>query len=40
MDQLNLEQIDPSDALAKFQHAMQFKKLSGFSRIEPLKPLD
>ena len=40
MEHLNLEQVDPSDALAKFQHAMRFKKLTGFSRVEPLKPLD
>jgi hypothetical protein len=39
LEQMNLGHIDPSDALAKFQHAMQFKRQTGFQRIEPLKPL-
>jgi hypothetical protein len=40
MAQLDLRRIDPSDALAKFNYAMQFRKTAGFSRIEPLKPLN
>jgi hypothetical protein len=40
MNSLNLTKIDPSDALARFQHSMQFKKQTGFQRILPLKPVD
>jgi len=39
-DRLNLQKIDPSDAIvANFRHAMSFKRAQGFSRIEPLAPL-
>jgi hypothetical protein len=36
---LNLNQLDPSDAMRNFHHAMSFKKAQGFAAIEPLKPL-
>jgi hypothetical protein len=38
--QMNLAHVDPSDALSNFNHAMQFKRTVGFSRIKPLKPCD
>lgn len=37
---LNLTDLDPSDSMANFNHAMSFKKTKGFARIEPLKPID
>lgn len=33
---LQLSQLDPSDAMRNFRHAMAFKRNQGFSRIEPL----
>jgi hypothetical protein len=36
LEALNLELVDPSDALANFIHRMSFKKTTGFSPIEPL----
>ncbi|MEQ8966640.1 MAG: hypothetical protein RID91_12505 [Azospirillaceae bacterium] len=35
---LNLDAIDPSEALRNFNHVMSFKKTKGFARIEPLEP--
>jgi len=37
---LNLANLDPSDAMRNFRHAMAFKKSQGFSPIDPLKPID
>lgn len=37
-ERLNLTQIDPSNALINFRHAMAFKRAQGMSRIEPLVP--
>lgn len=37
---LNLANLDPSDAMRNFRHAMAFKKGQGFSPIEPLKPVN
>lgn len=34
---LNLANIDPSDSMANFNHAMSFKKTKGLAAIEPLK---
>lgn len=36
--QVNFERIDPSDCVSQFTHRMQFKKTTGFSKIEPLSP--
>lgn len=36
MEGLHLSRVDPSDALTNFEHAMAFKKTSGFARIVPL----
>jgi hypothetical protein len=36
---LNLANLDPSDAMRNFNHAMSFKKAQGFAPIQPLKPL-
>jgi hypothetical protein len=33
---LNYENIDPSDALTKFSHRMNFKKTTGFIAVEPI----
>jgi hypothetical protein len=38
--QLNLEHLDPSDSMKNFNHVMDFKKTKGFTRIEPLKPVE
>lgn len=38
-EQLNLERIDPSDAIANFRHAMSFKRAHGFAPIEPLRSI-
>tara|TARA_B100000949_G_scaffold234894_1_gene255535 strand:+ start:1131 stop:2099 length:969 start_codon:yes stop_codon:yes gene_type:complete len=35
-EQLNLNRIDPSDALSNFVHVMSFKRTTGFSSIIPL----
>ncbi|MCF6303246.1 MAG: hypothetical protein L3J13_08625 [Devosiaceae bacterium] len=35
-ERLNLDAIDPSDALKKFNHVMNFKQTNGFSKITPL----
>lgn len=35
---LNLDGIDPSDAVQGFEHAMRFKKTSGFEPVEMLAP--
>ena len=37
---LNLTNLDPSDAMANFNHTMSFKKTKGFAQIEPLKPIN
>ncbi len=37
--EMNLEAIDPSDALQNFRHSMDFKKTKGFAPIAPLLPL-
>lgn len=36
---LNLEHLDPSDSLANFNHAMNFKRTKGFQFGEPLKSM-
>ncbi|WP_162757781.1 hypothetical protein [Rhizobium cremeum] len=36
-ERLNLTSLDPSDALANFSHAMNFKRTKGFERITPLQ---
>ena len=38
-NRLNLQQVDPSDALANFKHTMAFKKTKGFDKVSALKPL-
>ncbi|MFZ5616000.1 MAG: hypothetical protein ACOZAA_01580 [Pseudomonadota bacterium] len=35
---LNLEAVDPSDAMRNFRHVMDFKKTKGFAPIAPLEP--
>lgn len=35
-DQLKLARLDPSDAMANFNHAMKFSRTKGFSAISPL----
>jgi hypothetical protein len=40
LDNLNLELIDPSDALANFLHRVNFKKTSGFTPVDPLTVAD
>ena len=35
---LNLANIDPSDSMRNFRHAMSFSKTKGFSSVEPLAP--
>ncbi len=37
---LNLSNIDASDALSNFNHIMTFKRTTGFSPITPIKPLE
>ena len=39
-DELNLSNIDPSDSLANFNHAMKFQKTKGLQPIEPLMELE
>lgn len=34
LDQLNLQQIDPSDSFRNFSHRMQFQKTKGFGAVE------
>ena len=36
---LRLSAIDPSDSMKNFNHRMSFKRTSGFTPIEPLKPI-
>jgi len=36
--QLNLQAIDPSDAMKNFLHVMKYSRTKGFSRVEPLSP--
>lgn len=36
---LDLAHVDASDALLNFNHSIQFKKTTGFQRVEPLKPI-
>lgn len=38
MDRLNLDRIDPSDALSNFVHEMAFRKTKGFRPISPIDP--
>jgi len=40
VDALNFLALDPVDAMANFVHRMDFKKIKGFSPIEPLEPKD
>lgn len=35
-DGINLNAIDPSDAMVNFQHRMKFKKASGFTPVDPI----
>ncbi|EEB83556.1 hypothetical protein [Roseobacter sp. GAI101] len=35
-EQLNLKNIDPSDCMANFNHAMKFSKTKGFAAVQPL----
>lgn len=37
---IDVDKIDPSDAVSAFTHAMTFKKTTGFQRIAPLSPDD
>lgn len=37
MEQLRLEDIDPSDAMRNFNHSMKFSKTKGFAPISPLQ---
>ncbi len=37
---LNLDKVDPSSAVEGFDHAMNFKKATGFSAVVPLDPGD
>ncbi|MGD1876646.1 MAG: hypothetical protein ACFB13_04000 [Kiloniellaceae bacterium] len=37
---LSLENLDPSDSMANFNHVMSFKKSKGFAPITPLKSID
>lgn len=37
---MNLEAVDPSDAMTNFVHRMNFRRTKGFSAVEPLLPLD
>jgi hypothetical protein len=37
---LSLERIDPSDSMMNFEHRMEYKKNSGFDRVEILTPDD
>ncbi|SON57177.1 hypothetical protein HDIA_3636 [Hartmannibacter diazotrophicus] len=37
---LNLNEIDPSDALRNFRHAMKFSKTKGFFAVEQLEPVN
>jgi hypothetical protein len=37
---LNIDNIDPSDSMQNFLHHMVFKKSSGFSAVEKIKPTD
>lgn len=37
---LNLNMIDPSDALINFNHSMQFKRTKGFLGVDPLCPFE
>ncbi|MBA8837147.1 hypothetical protein [Ochrobactrum sp. RH2CCR150] len=39
LERMNMDRIDPSDALSNFNHVMKFKKSRGFERIEPLQIL-
>jgi hypothetical protein len=40
LDQLSIEHIDPSDALANFVHHISFKKTTGFSPVKAIRPED
>lgn len=40
MMRLDIKRIDPTDALANFNHAMKFKSTTGFAPSTPLKPID
>ena len=37
-ENLNFEQIDPSDSMSNFVHRMDFKKSKGFSEVEFISP--
>ena len=37
LKRLDLDEIDPSDSIRNFIHRMTFRKMSGFSAIEPIK---
>ncbi len=37
LKRLNLDEINPSDSIGNFIHRMTFRKMSGFSAIEPIK---
>jgi hypothetical protein len=36
LDEMNLEAVDPSDAMKLFPHRMGFKRSLGFSAVQPL----
>lgn len=38
MRRLNLEAVDPSEAMANFVHQMNFKKTQGFAPVKPVDP--
>lgn len=40
LERMNLENVDPSDALSNFVHRMKFKKTAGFEPVEKLTAAD
>jgi hypothetical protein len=38
VEQLNIQNIDPSEAMKNFVHNMQFTRTKGFSPVENLEP--
>jgi hypothetical protein len=36
LERLNLDAVDPSDAMKNFPHRMKFKKASGFEAVDPI----
>jgi hypothetical protein len=40
LEQLNIEIVDPSDAMENFLHNMKFLKTKGFSGVKQITPSD